>query len=198
MNIPSKDGVEAGGRVRAWRQPGRLSTTVISEVVEEESREEETPADPGTEEANVGFHQNPSTQSEVAELREQLNEDISELNSKLTRVESQLSVLIRLMQNQTKPELQARHAHSFPTPTTSSSPAFSYDSPQDVSVASSARQDAENTSSPSWLSPPPTRSSRSLSDPNNGKSSSKRDRKDQAKSPAINLARHGRRKISDA
>jgi hypothetical protein len=196
MNIPNSEGIEVSGRARAWKRPERLTTTVINEEDEElESRDEERPRDPGTEEANVGFYQNQVNQNDVAELRDQLNGDISELNSKLTRVENQLAVLIRLMQNPNKPELQARHSQSFPTPTTSSR-SVSPDSRKDASAIRNVRQDSENNSSPSWLSPPPIRSNRSFSEPNYEKPSSKRDRNDE--SPAVSLARHGRRKISDA
>ena len=203
MNIPVND--EPSVHARTWRRPERISATVINEEEEEEvSREEELPLDPGTEEANIGFYQNqihPNQQStEVAELRNQLNEDISELHSKLTHVENQLAILIRLMKNEkNKPQLQAKHSHSFPTPTTSSS--SPHDSGKDhngSAVNSVASRESENDGSPSWLSPTPIRSSRSYSDPNAQKPSSKRDRNNENVSPVVNLARHGRRKVSDA
>ena len=203
MNIPNNDGVETNFRERVWRRPERISTTVIDEEDEVEAHDEKLPLDPGTEEANVGFYQNQIPQNQqsvdVVELRNQLNDDIGELNSKITRVENQLALLIRLMQNQKRPELHARHSH--PTPTTSSSSSSSRNSQKDhnASVVNSvAAQDSENTSSPVWLSPTPVRSDRSQSDPNHKKTTSKRERNDETVSPVVNLARHGRRTISDA
>lgn len=213
MNILNSNDPESNARAKPWRRPGRISTTVINEEDEEgeESRDEELPVDPGTEEANVGFYRNQNKQEQqqsvdVVELRNQLTDDISELKTKLSRVENQLAVLIHLMQNQkNKPELAPRHSQSFPTPMTSrSSPSSSsQDSRKDHSasaVNNSDAKDSENAESPSWLSPTPVRSKRSISDPSYRKQSGKspRDRNNETESPVVNLARHGRRKISDA
>ncbi|XP_028398501.1 LOW QUALITY PROTEIN: potassium voltage-gated channel subfamily H member 1-like [Dendronephthya gigantea] len=182
------------GRVRARKRPGRVSTTVISEEDEEERREEELPletepelnVDPGTEEANMGFYPNQFHEnqhsSEVAGLQDKLNEVVSELNAKLTRVENQLALVIRLVQSKkTKPELQARA--SFPTSTTSSN----------------ASDTPENVASPSWLYPTLVQKQSPVSDSSNRSVSSKlsRDGNEDTASPAVNIARHGRRKINE-
>ena len=181
---------------------------MINEEDEEESEKEELQQILDIEEANVGLYPNikdnldqNQQSSEVAELRNQLREEISELNSKLTRVENQLSLLIRLMQNpKSKPELQPRHSQSFPIRSTSSSSPSAHDSRKDhnSSVLNAvATDDSENSGSPSWLSPTSVRSNRSSSDPNNRKELT-RVRNDDTMSPVVNLARHGRRKTSDA
>ena len=205
MNILNNDDPETNAGAKSWKRPSRISTTVINEE-DEESRDEELTIDPGTEEANVGFYRNQDKQEQeqqsvdVIELRNQLTDDISELKTKLSRVENQLAVVIHLMQNK-KPDLPLRHSQSFPTPTLRSSP--SQDSRKDHTVSAVNNVDAkdsENADSPSWLSPTPGRSKRSISDPNHRKQSGKslRDRNSETESPIVNIARHGRRKISDS
>ena len=206
-NILNNDEPETNAGAKPWKRPSRISTTVINEE-DEESRDEELPIDPGTEEANVGFYRNQNKQEQereqqsvdVIELRNQLTGDISELKTKLSRVENQLAFVIHLMQNK-NPDLSLRHSQSFPTPTLRSSP--SQDSRKDHTVSAVNNVDAkdsENADSPSWLSPTPGRNKRSISDPNHRKQSGKslRDRNSETESPIVNVARHGRRKISDS
>lgn len=198
------------GRARARRRPDRISTTVISEEDEEEPREEglhlETESnahvDPGTEEANMGFYQNRfhenQQSSEVADLRDKLNEDMSEINTKLTRVENQLALVIQLVQSKkSKPDLKLRHTQSVPTSTASSgSSSFTPDSRKEPNNSSATN---ENVASPSWLSPTLAKKKSPASDASNRSASSKlsRDTNEGAASPVVNLARHGRRKINN-
>lgn len=201
MNILNNDDSEPNAPAKPRiKRPCRISTTAINE---EDEEDEEMPIDPGTEEANVGFYRNQNKQNQqqqqqsgdMLELRNQLCDDISELKTKLARVENQLAVVIHLMQNQkNKPELAARHSQSFPTPTTSSSLPSSQDSRKDHTA-----KDSESAESQDWLSPTLVRSKRSISDPSYRKHSGKspRDRNSETESPVLNVARHGRRKISD-
>lgn len=187
------------------RRPRGFSSTVINELYKE-PRDEESNLDAGSVETNAGFYRNQNNEkqrhsTEVAELRNQLDENISQLSSKLFRMENQLALIIRLMQSQkSKPELKPRHAHSFPTPATSSGALSLHDVRSDHHASSAnsvAASDGEKAESPRWLSSSPSKSNHSHSDPNYGKTSSKRDLNNETASPVVNVARHGRRKISD-
>lgn len=209
--------------VKNSRRPVRVSTAVIDEENEVELCEQ-LPEENGNEEAfhHAEIKDNESiycntikkfTTQEIAKLRSEMNKTICEIDSKFSRVENQLALLIRMVQSQKpKPELPPRHSQSFPGPTTSAyekddglrekdpdSRLINNDSQIDNHTLSFVNNASGkvNQISPSWLLPSQARSSRPNSQPNS-RAASPQSRHNRSVSPISNIARHGRRNISNA
>lgn len=108
------------------RRPERTSTDVISEAEEidpvPDSQDVPDIIQAGgeiREEAGLShFDQSKSAiEHAVSRLKVEFGEDINELDSKLQRIESQISLVLHLLQAGSRPELKPRHTQSFPAST---------------------------------------------------------------------------------
>lgn len=204
------------------RRPERLLGNVISEAEEidrlpsSEDLQTNTYTDAQDnetrEEASLSFDDGKVTavEREVSQLKADFNEYTNDVKSKLSHVESQLSLILRLVQNANRleltarPELTARHTQSFPSPSTTrynsaGSPNKNFDTGSDhpASATNTALTEDEGVTSRNWLQ------QKSLSPNVSGSAGSRRKssvnsvhEKDEDGSSASLLARHGRRKIN--
>ena len=108
------------------RRPERTSTDVISEAEEidpvPDSQDVPDIIQAGgeiREEAGLSHFDQSKSAIEHADsrLKVEFGEDINELDSKLQRIESQISLVLHLLQAGSRPELKPRHTQSFPAST---------------------------------------------------------------------------------
>ena len=161
FNYINMESIDSAATKRSTRRrPERTSTGVISEAEEidlfPDSQDVPDIIQAGgeiREEAGLPhFDQGKSAiQHAVSRLKVEFGNDINELDSKLKRIESQISLVLHLLQAGSRPELKPRHTQSFPasTPTTtqrhrSAASSTNHNPSPDEASTSSAKSPAGN------------------------------------------------------
>lgn len=194
MNTESADSIPCSKR-STRRRPERTSTDVISEAEEldvfPDSQDVPDIIQGGDIRQEAGLSHFDKDKSAidhaVSRLKVELGGDINELNSKLKRIENQLSLVVNMLEVGARPELKPRHTQSFPTSTAARSPRHHSASSTTINLS----PDEASTSSPTSSA-----GNRVASEDSRRETSSPRhDRNNNDSSPQP-LARFGRRKIN--